>query len=59
MPGHFWELCQVGVSHKSGECVREKWIWIHKGHEMALAPFTATAYSSVPSNGGKQVMLTK
>lgn len=65
MPGHFWERCQVGVSHKSGECVREKWMWIlyckkdHRVHETALPHFTATAYSSVPSNGGKQVMLTK
>ena len=65
MQGHFWEQCQVGLSHKSGECVREKngcgsctvkrsqCTWNGSAH------FTATAYSSVPSNGGKQVMITK
>lgn len=58
MPGHLWELCQVRVSHKSGGCVRQKWRWIHSVHEMALAPFNDTAYSSVPSNGGKRVVLT-
>lgn len=28
MPGHFWEQCQVGVSHKSGEMCQGKWMWI-------------------------------
>lgn len=29
MRGHFWESCQMGVTHKSGECDKTEWIWIY------------------------------
>lgn len=29
MWGHFWESRQMGVTHKSGECDKSEWIWIH------------------------------
>lgn len=29
MRGHFWESCQMGVTHKSVECDEAEWIWIH------------------------------
>lgn len=50
MPGRIWELCQVrGEPQISGMCLVSS---------SSVKLFTATAYSSVPSNGGKRLLLT-
>lgn len=47
MKGHFWEPCHWSNTQ----------LWENACEEI-LAPFKSIAYSSVPSNGGKQVTLT-
>lgn len=58
--GHFWEQCQVGGGDTNlANVTGQNGYGSTSVHETAPDSFTATAYSSVPSNGEKRVVLTK